>query len=289
MFLNERKNMPDNNSLINLGDLSKPATLLIEKISDAVGAIFQPWQIRRIADAEADAKAIHAVADIKIQELQKRALMRFIQEETRKQQNIESITAKAIPDLSDTANPRNIKNDWLLNFFDKCKTISDAEMQDIWARILVGEANAPGSYCRRTIETVSMLAKEDAQLFQNLCKFSWLIGKATPVIFNVEEMIYNSEGVNFNTLTHLDDIGLISFNSLSGYNRVKLPKRVKVDYFGKTCLLEFPKDADNQLPIGKILLSKVGQELATICLGESKDGFLEHVKTEWIKHGITIS
>ena len=36
--------MSDNfeSSLINLGDLSKPATVLVEKISDAIGGIFKP-------------------------------------------------------------------------------------------------------------------------------------------------------------------------------------------------------------------------------------------------------
>ena len=37
--------MSDNfeSSLINLGELSKPATVLIEKISDAVGGVFKPY------------------------------------------------------------------------------------------------------------------------------------------------------------------------------------------------------------------------------------------------------
>ena len=44
--------MGSNNSIVNLGDLSKPATVLIEKISDAIGGIFKPYQIKRIAKAE---------------------------------------------------------------------------------------------------------------------------------------------------------------------------------------------------------------------------------------------
>ena len=40
------------NPLVNLGDLSKPAVVLVEKISDAVGGIFKPYQIVRVAKAE---------------------------------------------------------------------------------------------------------------------------------------------------------------------------------------------------------------------------------------------
>ena len=42
-------------SLINLSGLSKPATVLIEKISNAVGMVWEPRQIRRVAQAKADA------------------------------------------------------------------------------------------------------------------------------------------------------------------------------------------------------------------------------------------
>ncbi len=50
------------NSLINFGGLSKPATVLIEKISAAVGGIFKPYQIVRVAKAEAAAERIRAEA-----------------------------------------------------------------------------------------------------------------------------------------------------------------------------------------------------------------------------------
>jgi hypothetical protein len=34
--------MPEGSSLINLGEISKPATVLVEKISEAVGADLDP-------------------------------------------------------------------------------------------------------------------------------------------------------------------------------------------------------------------------------------------------------
>jgi hypothetical protein len=54
--------MSDNfeSSLINLGELSKPATALVEKISEAVGGIFKPYQLVRVAKAEAQADRVRA-------------------------------------------------------------------------------------------------------------------------------------------------------------------------------------------------------------------------------------
>jgi len=62
-------------ALINFGELSKPATVLIEKISEAVGGIFKPYQIKRVARAEAEVSKIKVQADIEISEIQQRAFM----------------------------------------------------------------------------------------------------------------------------------------------------------------------------------------------------------------------
>ena len=61
--------------------LTKPATVLIERVSDAVGGIAKPWQIQRVAKANAKANLIVAQSEIEITELQQRAAHRFIEEE----------------------------------------------------------------------------------------------------------------------------------------------------------------------------------------------------------------
>ncbi len=164
--------MGDGNYLVNLGDLSKPATVLIEKISDAIGALYKPKQIKRIAQAEAEAEKIRALAAIEVTEIQQRALVRLVQEEGKKQENIESITANATTQLNDDAKPEEMDNDWISHFFEKCRNVSDNEMQCLWSRLLAGEANKPGSYSKRTIELISNLDKSDAHLFTKLCTYA---------------------------------------------------------------------------------------------------------------------
>src|SRR6266404_7221171 len=104
--------MSDNfeSSLINLGELSKPATVLVEKISDAVGGIFKPYQIVRAAKAEAQADRVRAEGQIEISDLQRRAFHRFLNEEAKKQENIEDITAKALPQIEENAKPDEIES-----------------------------------------------------------------------------------------------------------------------------------------------------------------------------------
>ncbi|KAF0108712.1 MAG: hypothetical protein FD146_598 [Anaerolineaceae bacterium] len=281
--------MADGASLVNLGDLSKPATVLIEKISDAIGGIFKPWQIRRIAQAEGEAERFKAVAQIEISKLQRRALQRFITEEAKKQCNMEAITAKALPGLQNSAEPQKMDDDWIANFFDKCRLISNDEMQILWAKVLAGEANSPGSYSKRTVNFLGSLDRTDALLFQSLCGFSWIIGSVTPLIFSVDAEIYNRQGINFNTLKHLDEIGLLSFENLTGYIRKRLPKKFGILYCGEPMIIDFPNEKDNNLDIGKVLLSKTGQELAPICGAKAIPGFYDYVFSHWKGRGLTVT
>ena len=268
-------------SLVNLGELSKPANTLIEKVSDAVGGFLAPWQIKRVAKAEAKAELMKKTSEIEITDLHRRAVHRWVEEEAQRQKNIEDITAKALPKLNAEANPDFMENDWLVNFFDKSRIVSDNEMQELWSRVLAGEANLPGTYSKRTVNFLSDLDKSEADLFTKLCGFGWKIGNTKPLVFDVHAEIYNRYRINFSSLSHLESIGLIQFNSLAGYLQKKLPKKLSVPYYGRALLLEMPKDADNELDIGTVLLTRIGQELVPICGGRPVEGFWEYVKDQW--------
>lgn len=274
---------PIPNSLINLGELSKPATVLIEKISNAVGGICQPWQMKRVAKAEAEIAIVKTQTEIQVTGLQRRAMQRFFEEEARHQENIEDITAQALPQLNEGSKPETMENDWISNFFEKSRIVSDKEMQGLWARVLAGEANAPASYSKRTVNFLSDLDKSDARMFAALLGFTVIIGGPTPVVFDSENTIYNSAGVNFSAVNHLESIGLISFNSLSGYQKLGLPEEFLLTYFGAPIPMRIRNEPRN-LEIGQVLLTSIGQELAHIVDAHPVDGFLAYLTEKWKAH-----
>lgn len=276
-----------NIDLGNLGDLAKPATVLVEKISDAIGKIFLPSQIERVAKANAKADKIKAVSTINIDQLQRRALARLLKEESDKQKNIESITQKALPQLTQASNPKDVERDWIVNFFDKAKLISDSKMQDIWSRILSGEANTPGIFSKRTVNLLSSLDKRDALLFNKLFLFMWRFEKELiPVVFDSNEEIYNKNGIYFDSLKHLDSIGLISFEALGGYTLKDLPQKIKISYMKRFVDITFLNNEKNKLNIGLVMLTNVGQELANILTSvNSIDGFFDYVVKKWSSEG----
>ena len=276
------------NSFVKLGNVLKPAETLVKKISKGVGGYFAPWQIKRVAEAkieaahsETEVARIEAHSEIEIADLHQRAEQRRLEENIRHQKNMEDITAKAMPHLNEEAKPDSMEDDWIANFFDKCRIVSDSDMQSLWSRVLAGEANSPGTYSKRTVNLLSDFDKSDAKLFTKFCGFGWVVRSFVPLVFDEQAEIYNRHGINFNTLSHLESIGLVQFSGIAGFQRRNLPKRFVVHYYGKQLLLEMPKEADNELDVGKTLLTKIGQELASICGSKPVAGFYEYVKDQW--------
>lgn len=275
--------------LINLGDLSKPATALVEKVCNAVGIVYEPTRIRRKAQAEAEAAQILALGQIEVDALQRRALERLIHQEARKQGNIEGITAQAARSLPPTAKVESLDENWVAHFFKQCDTVSNAEMQSLWSKLLAGEATAPGTYSRRTVDLVSTLDKADATLFTALGQFAWVIGDSHPLIYDMNDEIYKMGGITFESLTHLDAIGLISFESIGGYQRQGLQKQAVAFYYSQPTLLEFPADNNIQMEVGHVLLTSAGKQLLTICGSQRNERFYEYVIRRWNSAGIIAS
>lgn len=272
-----------------VGQVAKAATVLVERISDAIGGLCAPWHMKRIAKAEVAAALIKAQGQIDVMDLQRRAIVRFVSEEALKQVNMEQVTAKAIPLLEESSDPAKVEDDWIVNFFDKCRIISDEEMQSLWARVLAGEANSPGTFSRRTVNLIGSLDKSDAHLFTTLCGFCWRVGTLRPLIYDHLEPIYNFHGINFVTLSHLDDIGLVNFDPVGTFARMQLSKTFEVDYYGRPLIIEFAKETENHLNTGKGLLTQIGLQLAPICGSKPVDGFQDYIIKKWIEENLIVS
>lgn len=177
------------NSIMNIGDLAEPAKVLIEKIADATGVLYEPKHIVEVAKAQAEAAKIQAESEIEtakikaevakiqaeseieITDLHRRAAQRWLAEQGQQQKSIENTIIKAIPQLNEDADPNAIEDDWITKFFDKSRLVTDDEMQDLWASILAGEANCAGSYSPKTLTTVADLNHKVATLFNTFCSF----------------------------------------------------------------------------------------------------------------------
>jgi len=278
-------------ALVDLGKLSEPVNTLIEKVSDAVGGLCKPWQIRRIAKAEAAAHLIQVETHIQSDEVRQRALARLAEEEAAKQTNMEAVVLKSIPHVSDAANPSGMQKDWIVNFFDKVRLISDDEMQETWARVLAGEANSPGEYSKRTVNFLASMDKKDAQSFQALCSFVWVYEASEkrefwPVVFDFGNKIYTSNGVDFELLAHLESIGLVKIGQ--GFSREDPEDNVtsRIMYGAQALEFSFCDLEGHQIHVGEVLLTSVGEQLAKVCSPQEIEGFYEYSKAKWELEGV---
>jgi len=257
-------------SLIDLKGLSPVAEKIVDKISGAIGLVAKPLLREREARAE-----------MRIASLEQRAAHQRQFEDTKFQANMEKITAQAIGIAGENAKPESVEDDWLTHFYQKSRILSDAEMQSLWARILAGELQAPGSFSKRTLESVATMDKSDAQSFTRFCGYTWNIGGPTPVILdNADHAIYGKSGIGFGVLNHLTSIGLLTFSAL-GFIKRGLPKYGIFPYFGIPYLSEFPNEKDNQLKVGNFLFSKTGEELCAIAGAKPVPGFPEFLMDRW--------
>lgn len=269
---------------------------LVEKISDAIGAAYRPTHVRRVAKAEADAALIAAESEIRLNDLQRRAMRRWLGEESRKQENIETITDQAIPLLDEGADASKVDDDWIVHFFDKTKVISDSEMQQLWAKLLAGEVNQPGTFQKRTINIIADLDKSDAELFTSLCGFSTNSFQHTPLVFEVNQGFYFDHGLNLDKLIHLQSLGLINVAQIGGYAMHQLPQTFIIEYFGRGIQLTLA--GERKIDAGHVVLTQAGRQLQKVVKPIPVDGFYEYLLsalakqqgvTAGLHHNVTVS
>ena len=116
-----------------------------------------------------------------------------------------------------------------------------------------------------------------------------MLGEPMPVIFESDGDIYKRSGISFAALKHLDAIGLISFESVAGYQATATGKRILVHYFGTPTVLEFPTDDPQNIQVGKALLTTIGKELVAICGAQRNQEFYDYVLTHWRDQSIIVN
>ena len=292
---------------INVGDLAEPATVLIEKISDAVAGVAAPWHTRRLSKAQADADMIRARAeadaaiiqaenDRLVAEIEMRAMHRSLAEETIYQSNIEDIVSEAVPQLDPQhASPDDMDNDWIRNFFGKARMIGDEEMRSLWARILAGEANEPGTFSLKSVNLLADLSKQDAETFKALCDFIWYLdGSPTIIDIDVTDRFYTESGIDYDSMSRLFELGLVSrrlvgFDSsarmIRGHEPVLAVNGGKMiaEYGVHRLELSFHDKNGNYLFVGSWKLTQAGSQLLSLVDVQPVEEFFETVRDEWIE------
>lgn len=265
----------------NLLSSSKTRLTLIEKCSDALGGAFKPWQVRRVAQAQADARVIDAQATQQIENLAERAVDRQLGQSMREQKNIETIISMALPNVENDAKPEQIEEDWLANFFDKNRIISNDEMQKLWAQILAGEANSPGTFSRRTVNFLATLEPDEAASFRKtgslVCKLS--TSSSPTLIIDIKALDSLPIELSLDELYHLSNIGLLSIEIKESTDDSGFEcegPNAEMHYHDETILIKNFDETDSGIQVGDVDFTKVGAELFSVCQPDICDGAIQY-------------
>lgn len=175
--------------------LVSPIEKLVVAVQSAIGKIYEPHYIKKIAQAKAYeiellGNAVRNNSDLaitvngeklKIKNKELKNLIYSTQQQDLKQLLKQYFNKAAIADLaydilteSDDLSQvsKEFKTEWFEQFFDYAKNISDENVQLLWARILAGEINKAGTFSIRTLRLLSDMSKEEALIFDRISKYA---------------------------------------------------------------------------------------------------------------------
>lgn len=91
-------------------------------------------------------------------------------QEEKRQANIGSIVRQAALELGDKeVQDHEVDHDWTARFFDDVQDVSSEDMQQLWAKILAGEVERPGSTSFRTLRVLKDMNQHVARIFSWFC------------------------------------------------------------------------------------------------------------------------
>lgn len=208
---------------------------LIETIGKAIGVLYEPTHIRRMAKAKADEIKIIGDAmqkdiflptnydDGKIfintedfNGLVERSSKRFVFQEISKQASIDSVINKAAELIDENTffSSEPVDVGWTNTFFDSITNVSDSNLQQIWAQILASEVIHPGQTSLRTLEIVRRLSYKEVKLFDKLSEYVLFIEDTDNNVFDYfiphDNSIFKLFDISVVDFIRLEDAGLLA-------------------------------------------------------------------------------
>lgn len=250
----------------------KACEKLIDVVSQGIGTLYRPRQIRREADAQAYAIRVigkaHADVDSEARimevETEERISRRIAARETKRQQNIDTVVEMAANNIKEVpVSEEPVDVDWATRFFGIVQDVSREEMQALWAQILAKEVERPSSFSMRTLEVLRNITFTEAEVFEKVAQF---------VLLQNGHFIYNDNsvlerfGIRYVDLALMKECGLLQSGDFVSKNYESKPNEDMVTglVYGKYVLLMTIPQGANSVHLPIALLTKVGQEIFSL-------------------------
>ena len=269
--------------------------------------------LQMITDARAEAQRVYELpAGVQPSEpsMAEAVEQRILYQEQKRQRNIQDVLEKATDAATSTDVPdQEPDHDWTARFFNSIQDVSSEEMQKLWAKILAGEVERPGSTSTRTLSILRDLDQPTASLFRTLCSLastivlpdgSILDSRVISLGGNASSNALERFGLPFDRLNTLNEHGLVisDFNSWMEYRvcvTIKVSEawtvRVPFMYQGRNWGL-VPNDEEEDkktLRVHGVALTVAGRELARVIDLVSVPSYDEALVSFFTDQGFTMT
>lgn len=191
------------------------------------------------------------------------------------QNKISNIAIENAKEGTDFTRESGVDQDWLDRFMDSAGFVSSDTVQLMWGKILAKEFETPGSTPLNMIRVLSEITPTYANAFRKICCMQSIFieidcngnimnaMQRVLVPYNYNEEYMQKLGLNFGVLNELETLGLIKFNTISGYVTKGIKEKTVLSYINGKAEEIF--DHNNyEIPIGNVMLTKVGECLKNI-------------------------
>ena len=255
-----------------MGSLIDISTDGIAKLAQIVGNWLglEARAIERNAEAEAfasvrKAEAENAATLIRLQG-EEQVANYMLAREKRKLNNVQNVIEQAQQHFveGEQVSDEPVNSDWINRFFTIVEDVSDAEMQQLWARILAGEVKKPKSYSLRTLEVLRNMSKEEAEQ----------ITKASQYVLYGGIICSEDFGINLDSQSFLDEMGLICGEELIRTYTIHTDDYTHIVIDNNRVLRLFAQK-EIKVELRHYTLTKAGKEIFTLTEADKKQFIID--------------
>lgn len=178
--------------------------------------------------------------------------------------------------------------------------VSSEDMQLVWGKILANEFERPGTTPPNMIRVLSEITPVLARAFRKICSMRvWIcplledenIERAfqkTIVPYHGHEDAFLEMGISFNTLNELETLGVIKVSTISGYVTRKIDNIKVLLCIGEKLEVVNQHNID-EIPIGDVMLTSVGEALQRITEAEEIPNYYEMIREYVVEKGVKLA
>lgn len=205
------------------------------------------------------------------------------------QKSIADIAIENAKEGTDFSEKSGVSEEWLDRYMDSAGFVSSEDIQLIWGKILANEFERPGSTPPNMIRILSEITPKLAMAFRVICSMNVFVCPLTEdgniargfrqlfVPYKMNNDRLYELGLSFSVLNELEALGVIRFNSISGYVSKGITQEKVLLCIGDK-LVVLDEHNNNEVPIGNVLFTSVGEALQSITDPEDIEDYYDMVK-----------